>query len=908
MPHTDCFISYAREDRKFVQNLHDALNQAGTGVWVDWKGILPTANWLQDIRSGIEAAHTFIFVISDDSVGSETCLMELSHAVELNKRLIPVICRDVKDEQIPEALRPLQRIFFRPADSFDQSLQQLSTILDKGLEWLRTERRIGLRAAEWQQKGHDTSLLLLGSALREARDWLTQCRGESMATELHASYVDASVEAASAQLSSHLADLSSELVNKEHDLALLLALEATHSAETVEARRRLLAALQAHPHLDTWLRGPGGPLTSVVFSPDGGLVVAGTMDGRILIWEVASRKGRAHLKCKPSPIAVDKIEEIVDGIAISPDGQHLAAAIQSGVIIWNLSAFYQIGPVIKGGNHPTTSVAFSRDGQLLAFGATDGEIRLLDLTSGSFTPEGTVFPPDAISQPLQGHTKGVSCVVFSPDGAMLASSGRDNMIRLWDLAQRKLIGEPLAGHYEAVPSIAFNPDGRFLASGSFDGTVVLWNVSTRAPQWRPFVHDASGVVDVDFDNAGMILASTARNGTIALWDLSNGKQITQLRGHDSKSIRVAFSPTDDLLASSASDGAVILWNTKMSSLLWARTAAHGGRVSHVEFSPEGNLLATGAWDGRIVLTDLSKPGQPGVALIHDLKVTSFAFSPNGKILAASTFGWVIMLWDVATGQSLGQMSGHQGKVESVAFSPDGKVVASSGWDGSVILWDVASQSSLRKLSVEKNDPIVSVAFSADGQTLAASSQNSIILWDVVSGKVNNSLSGHTDAVTSVAFDASGGILASGSMDQTVQLWDVARLQPLGHPLAGASGTVNRLAFNRSGEMLASAHADGSVNLWDVRSRERIAELLGHASGVNSVAFNPNSRLLASGSCEQVDLMDTHGEVILWVIAPDAARGNACRMANRNLSSEEWQRYFGDEPYRKTCSNLPGAQG
>ncbi|MEL6331097.1 MAG: toll/interleukin-1 receptor domain-containing protein, partial [Cyanobacteria bacterium J06626_26] len=82
----DIFISYSRKDTAFVRILDAALIRSKYDTWVDWQNIPLTADWWQEIESGIEAAHTFIFILSPDSVASKVCRKEIEHAVKNNKR------------------------------------------------------------------------------------------------------------------------------------------------------------------------------------------------------------------------------------------------------------------------------------------------------------------------------------------------------------------------------------------------------------------------------------------------------------------------------------------------------------------------------------------------------------------------------------------------------------------------------------------------------------------------------------------------------------------------------------------------------------------------------------------------------------------------------------------------------
>ena len=122
----DVFISYSRKDKDFVKTLHLALAQCDRDAWVDWEDILPTADWWQEIERGIEAANTFVFVVSPDSVASKVCNQEIDHAIHHNKRLVPVVRRDDFDtKQAHEALRRHNWLYFRESDDFDSAFQSL---------------------------------------------------------------------------------------------------------------------------------------------------------------------------------------------------------------------------------------------------------------------------------------------------------------------------------------------------------------------------------------------------------------------------------------------------------------------------------------------------------------------------------------------------------------------------------------------------------------------------------------------------------------------------------------------------------------------------------------------------------------------------------------------------------------
>ena len=96
-------------------------------------------------------------------------------------------------------------------------------------------------------------------------------------------------------------------------------------------------------------------------------------------------------------------------------------------------------------------------------------------------------------------------------------------------------------------------------------------------------------------------------------------------------------------------------------------------------------------------------------------------------------------------------------------------------------------------------------------------------------------------------------------------------------------------------MLGSASDDTTLRLWDVASRRQIGPASASIGPVSSVAFSPNGKLVASGDTSATWLWDV--DVASW-------QARACTIANRNLTKEESQRFFGDATHITTCPNLP----
>jgi WD40 repeat protein len=193
----DLFISYSRKDKDFVRRLDESLKSRGREAWVDWEDIRPTEDFMQAIYGAIEGADTFVFVLTPDSVASVVCGREIAHAVAHNKRMVPVVARDVNADTVHEALAKLNWIFFRDSDDFEKATDTLISAFDTDLEWVHAHTRLLTRAIEWENKGKNNSFVLRGEDLRAAEQWLAQAgaQKERQPTALQTEYIIASRKA-----------------------------------------------------------------------------------------------------------------------------------------------------------------------------------------------------------------------------------------------------------------------------------------------------------------------------------------------------------------------------------------------------------------------------------------------------------------------------------------------------------------------------------------------------------------------------------------------------------------------------------------------------------------------------------------------------------------------------------------
>jgi WD40 repeat protein len=630
-------------------------------------------------------------------------------------------------------------------------------------------------------------------------------------------------------------ELSAAAINNlqvDPERSALLALQALEAYDTLEARNALH---QAIPEMHLLLNIPAhsGGVPDVAYTPDGKLIASIGAKREVKLWNTNSGE-LLH--------TFDGADEFGSGLAFSPDGNTLAGAFTTQVILWDIASGERITTLsgqlfddAVGYNVGVGKISFSQDGEYLATANMDGLPAVWNLRTSNkvLSLETGMLPSKAI--------------VYSPDGRLLATAGDEGIVQVWDAKQgMELFVLNLGG---IIHGLSFSPDGSYLAAASEDGAIKVWETGTGGIVSSP--PRQSGIYDIAFLADGRY-ATAGQDGTTRVWDALTGQQSLVLAGPSSTVISVDGSPDGKQIITGAYDGSLRIWDVNPGREL-STIPSHTGIVWDVAYSPNGECLVSASVDGTVKVWDSSS----GV-LLYSISggdaptdgFNSLAISPDGTLLVSGNVSGTISVWDRQSGELVASLSGHKNMVVGLAFSPDGKRVASAAWDGTAKVWNLTTQDVISTFTGHLPTALVTgIAFSPDGKTVFTGADDKFVYrWDAVTGQVIQTFSSEDKEIYGVSLSPDGNLLAAGDQDGTIHVWDVKTGEKL-RILMGHAGLVFRLTFSEDGSRLASASFDRLAKVWDVTTGKELTSLYGNASNVFGVAFSPDGNQLATAGAD-----------------------------------------------------------
>jgi len=368
---------------------------------------------------------------------------------------------------------------------------------------------------------------------------------------------------------------------------------------------------------------------------------------------------------------------------------------------------------------------------------------------------------------------------------------------------------------------------------------------------------------------GNVLAMAGKECVIKLFNARTGAELGVIppsaHGHTQWIVSLNFSPDSRFLVSGSWDNTAKVWDVPTRTLL-NTLEGHRRRVNYAAFSPQsGRYVVTASWDNCARVFDLMESGALRKTIReHSRPLNCAVFSPDEKtILTASWDGTMKLIEanvDVSTPHRvLKTFKGHKGSITACAMSPNGLAIASASRDQTVAIWDVVSGKLISSLSSHYK-PVLSVAYSWDGQFMATTSADCTIrIFKATLGSETFQIPALEDGVymtTVCSHPVKANIFATGSSDCNIFIWDSNH--PDKKPIAVLEKLHNRpincLDWSPCGKWIASCSEETSVLLWNGETYKYAGKGAEHLHPVNAVAFNPvtTTPILAS-ACDGFDI-------------------------------------------------------
>ncbi len=534
-----------------------------------------------------------------------------------------------------------------------------------------------------------------------------------------------------------------------------------------------------------------GTIHTVVFGKEGRLFLLG-LGPVCTAWDFRKGETKVLFKGKQDPAVVG---------AFAPDGKALAVGLESGLVLVFDPVSGQEQAVLRPWKHkqPVTALAFSASSGRLAVGHADGHVRLWNLAQKKLVRAYAPVGPDA------GDTQ-VLC--FAPQDQSLAILTAGTL----RLMQTEANG-PVKGftppQLEEMAGVSFTPDGKQLIGFDLEGRMFRWDARTgkqiSVTDKKLFEEGAFDGVVVLNPAAG--LAAAGSGNTIVLIDLKTGQALHEnLRFPALLQVRWLGR---QLVACSGMDRGVRTWDPATGKLVRSQPTSEGVDLEPADLSPDGKRLALLGEEGLRVFEGKKElwKGDEGTA-----EATCVRFSPDGRSLAVA-YALSVEVRDSATGKirrtlalNTNPVAGHQ-----MSWSRDGRLLAVAGGEhNEVPVWELATGRIRHRIFVDNPHQL---AFSGDGRHLvvvAVPGQVRVLELGVEKPCLDRKATEAGVNALAVSPDSTRLALSDG---QVIRVWDMAGKELA--VLRGHDGQVLDLAFSPDGRALVSSSEDGTAVVWDV---------------------------------------------------------------------------------------------
>ena len=447
-------------------------------------------------------------------------------------------------------------------------------------------------------------------------------------------------------------------------------------------------------------------------------------------------------------------------------------------------------------------------------------------------------PGTELVRTLEGHSWEVYSVAVTADGKRAVSVSRDKTLKVWDLETGRAL-RTMQGHSSQVNSVAVTADGKRAVSASADTTLKVWDLETGR-ELRTMKSRYYKVWDPELRTMKSHF-SFPFNSVAVTADTQRVALKYTLEASDPAN-SVAVTADGKWAVSASADTTLKVWDLETGREMLT-LEGHSSPVKSVAVTADGKTLPyLVGWSQAWFSTACAIVS---ASADHTLKVWALRIPPT-------------FLWGLSGGTHplARTLEGHSGSVNGVTVTADGKRAVSASSDKTLKVWDLETGRALRTLEGH-SDSVNGVTVTADGKrAVSASSDKTLKVWDLETGRALRTLEGHSDSVNGVTITADGKRAVSASSDKTLKVWNLAEVASRAetggtpHALEDRCGSIVGLKVTAGVKMVFSACDDGRLEVWDAETGRALRTLKGHSSVVTCMAVTADGKRALSASDDE----------------------------------------------------------
>jgi WD40 repeat protein/DNA-binding SARP family transcriptional activator len=377
-----------------------------------------------------------------------------------------------------------------------------------------------------------------------------------------------------------------------------------------------------------------GAVQSAVFTPDGRTLVTVGDDADAIVWDVRAARATETFRGHAGRVLA---------AAVDRDARTLyTAGLDGSVIAWDLAGDRRLGRTFQAGTGSGDwfpSTAISGDGRWLATVQDRGAVSLVDLSNlsrHSLPVRGVPAVPPAAA---------AYAPAFGPRGRLVLS-GVNGLLALVDARSGRVVAR-LRGHRDLVFTPTTSADGSLIASTGLDATLRLWDARTARPLGSPIRLGSPPASDASISPDGARVAVGLTSGALDVFDVRSRRRLAALHVDAGNPTFSGFSRDGRYLLAGSKDGRIRIFSARDLRPLGPAFAAHDGSVSSVDASRDGRTLVSAGSDGQIRLWDIRSRQPIGTPLPGPENINAVAFfAPDGAHVFAVFRDGRGYRWDV----------------------------------------------------------------------------------------------------------------------------------------------------------------------------------------------------------------------------------------------------------------------